>query len=169
MSPKSTTPEDRFWSRVDKTDGCWLWTGGIFSSGYGLLKVSGRMLRVHRFSYELHFGPIPDGMYVCHRCDVRNCVNPRHLFLGTNADNMRDAAQKGRVASGDRSGLRLHPESAPRGERNRHAKLTEEGVRMIRMLYSTGRYTLQDLAESFGVRSLAIGRIVRRKTWRHIE
>lgn len=76
--------------------GCWLWEKRIDTRGYGIFRVGGGIRIAHRFSYELHKGPIPDGVFVCHHCDVRCCVNPHHLFLGTNSDNQLDCVRKGR-------------------------------------------------------------------------
>ena len=85
----------RFWSRINKTETCWLWLGKPTSHGYGAIRANGERISTHRFSWEIHNGPIPDGLFVCHKCDVKLCVNPDHLFLGTNLDNQRDRAHKG--------------------------------------------------------------------------
>lgn len=93
--------EERFWQRVDKTETCWLWTGDKYPTGYGRIKVNGKFKSTHRFSYELNVGEIPKGeghhgICVCHKCDIKSCVRPDHLFLGTMMDNMHDMIRKGR-------------------------------------------------------------------------
>jgi hypothetical protein len=94
----ATPAVERFWRHVDRTDDCWLWTGDVQTHGYGRIVVDGHEVKAHRFSWFLHQGSWPGpGLEVCHSCDVRNCVRPDHLFLGTKADNMRDASHKGRI------------------------------------------------------------------------
>ena len=113
---------ERFWRHVKKTESCWLWTGAKRPYGYGQLgRQDGGTQVAHRISWELHHGPIPDGMFVCHHCDNPPCVNPSHLFVGTASDNMQDCARKGRVGGGCRS-----------GEEHHLAKLTWANVRAIR-------------------------------------
>lgn len=147
--------ETRFWQRVLKSDGCWEWQGGVAVHGYGRIHSNGSQIRVHRYSYELNVGPIPDGLYVLHRCDNRRCVRPDHLFLGTHLDNLADMYAKGRQ--------RYRP---LRGEDHNQAKLNEGAVLDIRRRYEGE--TNQSLAEEFGVSIDMIWRIGVRKNWRHL-
>jgi hypothetical protein len=150
MQRRRVTAED-FWGRVRKTGGCWLWIAGKFASGYG----SFRSQYAHRISYEMHFGPIPKGIEVCHNCpggDNPACVNPAHLFLGTHAENMADAAVKSRM---------------PRGENRHNAKLTDELVRQIRAARATGRTYVQ-IANDLGVSRHNASLVSRGITWRHV-
>ncbi len=147
--------EDRFWRSVNKTaDGCWLWTAGSRTKqGYGNLRVNGRSTQAHRFSYALHNGPIPNGLHVLHRCDVVACVNPAHLFLGTDADNMADKMAKGRhrALSGEECGT---------------ARLTRLKVDEIRARYACGGVSFMKLAREYGVAKYTINAVINRKTWR---
>ena len=99
------SPEERFWSKVEKSESCWMWKGKTNNSGYGSICGTSS----HRFSWALFRGRIPEGMRVLHVCDIRKCVNPDHLFLGTQLQNILDAKQKGRLATGDRHRSRTHP------------------------------------------------------------
>lgn len=169
----------RFWSRVQKTDTCWLWTAAKGKAGYGAIKVERRKLvSTHRFSYELHFGPIPEGMQVCHDCDVRNCVRPDHLFLGTDLDNKLDMLQKGRhgaytrperIQRGDQHWSKRHPEYLTRRrKRRKDAMLTEDIVRQIRQNCRQGA-TQQSQADRFGISRGLVSSIVRLERWKHVD
>ncbi len=158
--------EGRFWRRVQKTGTCWLWTGHRDRKGYGAFTAPGIWL-AHRFSYQLHHGPIPAGMLVCHKCDNPPCVNPDHLFLGTPKDNMVDAAQKQRMARGSKNAAHLYPERVLRGSRHASSKLTEEIVLNIRSAYAAGGVTHQELGKRYGVHASTICKIIRRIMWAH--
>lgn len=146
---------ERLWRKVTKTDACWLWTGATLRFGYGVIGRAGRgtgTMLVHRLSWELSHGAIPAGQCVLHQCDVPNCVNPEHLFLGTYADNNHDMWKKGRGGSGffGKSG-RNHP----------RAKLTTKQISNIRRM-AIIRGSSARVAKRFGVCIETVRRIVRR-------
>jgi hypothetical protein len=151
---------DRFWSRVDKSGDCWVWTAATTNGGYGVIRDTGRngkIIRAHRLSWELHNGPIPAGIEVCHRCDNPPCVNPAHLFLGTHQDNVTDTVNKGRASGG-----------GPRGSLHHQAKLTEAQVLDIRAVYAAGAASQRQLARKYNVDRGTIQHIVKRMVWTHI-
>lgn len=140
-------------SRVEVGDKshCWIWLGHKNNKGYGYVSVGGKLDVAHRHAWRAFCGGIPNGMHVLHHCDNPPCCNPDHLFLGTNADNVRDRIAKGRSAD-------------VRGAKNGRAKLTEDDVRAIRMdSKSHGR-----VAREYGVRPYTVQMIRQRKTWAHV-
>lgn len=147
----------RFWSKVQKSDGCWEWIEALNNKGYGVmgLKVEDtyKTVTAHRISYILSHGDIATGQNVCHRCDNPKCVNPHHLFLGTQKENMQDCKNKGRIRIS---------QTHKKGVENNNGKLTEEQVDAIR-LESTAGVSQRKLARKFGVSQPHIGRIVRRE------
>lgn len=165
--------KDRFWKRVNKKgplipdmiECCWVWVGALDKDGYGVFGVSTlvKSARAHRVAWEFLHGD-PGDLCVLHECDNPSCCNPEHLFLGTQADNMRDKMGKGR----HRSGLKEHPERAAKGEGHGNAKLTEEQVREIRERYVPRKVTLHQLAKEFGVSFTTVHRALR-EGWRHID
>lgn len=154
---------ERFWPKVARGDGCWEWTGHKLE-GYGRITEggdNGKDLAAHRVSWEIHCGPIPDGLCVCHHCDNPSCVRPDHLFLGTPQDNARDMASKGRAP------LQRHPHLY-RGTAKGGCKLTEDAVREIRKLGETDM-TQRAIARQFGVAPPVICTILKRTAWAHVE
>lgn len=143
----------KFWKNVDKTRACWIWLGPKVGRGYGKVKFDGKTQRAHRVVWEWTNGPIPDGMYVCHRCDNPACVRPDHLFVGTPAENVHDMHQKNRY---------------PRGEARKRAKLTAVMVIEIRSRYEPRKITVKTLAKEYGVDPALIHRIIQRKAWKHV-
>jgi hypothetical protein len=155
-TPVYNGPADRFWTKVKKggADECWEWQGFRTSKGYGRFgdsRESSGYVYAHRYSSELATGKQPGSKHVLHHCDNPPCVNPAHLFLGTNRDNSRDAVNKGRI---------------PRGNNSAQAKLTEDQVVAIRHLYSKGHVRYQDVADAYGVKKETIYAVVARRNWR---
>lgn len=168
---------ERAWEKVDKSGDCWEWTGQLNVYGYGVIKWDGKSRRASRIIYALTYGPIPDGLFVCHKCDNPRCVRPDHLFLGDHKDNAADMVQKGRALTGDKSPRRRYPERyqphhSPRptirGEGHPVARLTNAAVVEIRRRYASGDHAVTAMAQEFGVQRSAIYAVLRGKTWKHI-
>lgn len=150
-----------FWENVPigDPDACWEWQGGTrYNTGYGAFRINGRQSLTHRISYELTYGPIPDGLHVCHHCDNPPCVNPHHLFLGTHADNMGDMARKGRAPA---------PGKGKNGESHPNATVTDAIARAILERHAQGERQ-NDLAREYKIGKGVVHRIVRRVSWKHI-
>lgn len=147
---------ERFWSRVDKRgpNDCWEWMGGRYHSGHGSTgaDINGER-RTHRLSWVFHNGPIPNGACVLHACDNPPCVNPKHLFLGSQLENVADMKAKGRTAI---------------GEQHSQARLKEDDVRNIFRLKNAG-CSLQELSTQFGVSKSCICSILKRRLWPHVS
>lgn len=150
-SLRNRTIEERFWEKVDKKGDseCWEWQGSR-AHRYGVIKFSNsrKQISVHKFSYEIHYGKVPDQMCVMHSCDNTYCVNPRHLFLGTQLENQMDSINKGRHST---------------------QKLAPDDVIRIRDLYKTGDWTHSRIAEMFGVTRRAIGLVLTHDRWWHVK
>jgi hypothetical protein len=163
---------EKFEKYVTKQKGCWLWSGTRNRGGYGYFHINRRCVLAHRASWVIHFGEIPNGLCVLHKCDNPECTRPSHLFLGTRQDNMIDMDQKGRrkpsPSYGDDNGSRTKPERLPIGERNGSAKLTTEEVLEIREIFARGIKTKSELAASYDVSPMNIAHIVNRQIWRHV-
>lgn len=150
MARWTKTPKERLLDKIEKREnGCWVWTAATNPQGYGLMVYKKRLISAHRISWMEHVGEIQDGLYVCHRCDNPLCINPDHLFLGSQKENMDDMIRKGR---------QIHP----RGEDFNKSKLTWEAVRHIRSSDMTG----YALAKMYGVGKNTIYAILKNRTWK---
>lgn len=152
MAIKHFTVSERFWKKVLVTEenDCWLYTGGVGWNGYGQFWADGINVRAHRTAWLLQTKePIPEGMCVCHACDTPLCMNIKHLFLGTQIENVADRNRKGRNAN---------------GEKTNTSKLTEDQARYIK---SSARKT-KELVKEFGLTRSAIQKIRRGYTWAHL-
>lgn len=150
----------RFWELVNKTDNCWLWTGSTTDDGYGRFgsRLFRKRFRAHRFSLFLSNGTMPPNELVaCHECDTPLCVNPSHLWLGTNGENIKDMWEKGRARP-----------FRGKGSANGRAKLNNDQVIDIRLRYGTGNTSLPKLAKEFNVSTSIIHHIVKSKSWKHL-
>ena len=151
----STPLKERFdekW-KICLSTGCWLWIAGKYPAGYGRVWDGKKTRLAHRVSYELHVGPIPDGMKVLHKCDTPSCVRPDCFFLGTDLDNVVDMYQKGRQAN-------------RKGSKAGGAKLTETNISTIKVKRSLGS-KLKDIGLEFGVSESVISNICNNKAWSH--
>lgn len=154
----NNTFQGRFWSKIRKTKTCWIWTGNKCGSGYGTITKATRSVPIsaHRASWILNVGPIPKGMCVLHNCpggDRRDCVNPNHLWIGTQSENINDSVIKGTI---------------PIGERHYWHKLTNNDVREIRNKYIPYSVTMRQLADEFHVSISSIQGVLERRYWKHI-
>lgn len=149
---KIKTLEERLWDRVsvDKNTGCLLWGGHCGHAGHGQIGANGKVLRVHRVSWEINNGPIPDGLNVLHKCDTPNCVNPNHLFLGSQKDNMADMKAKNRSTKGIKHG---------------NSKLTDDVVRRIRK----DRRRLVEIASDYGIAISTASQVRSGQGWSHVD
>ncbi len=155
---KRSTLDKQFWDKMDRSGECWIWQGYRNPKGYGQIRITSeekttRAVLTHRLSYELTYGPIPNGKYVCHRCDNPSCCRPDHLFIGTIADNQQDMVLKGRTS---------------RGEHHYHTTLKSTDIIAIRTQYAAGSVSQADLGRMFGVHAGTIGAIIARRTWKHV-
>lgn len=145
----------RFWKYVKITQGCWEWSGYIGAGGYGVISSDdGKLMKAHRLSWSIKHGPIPDGLKVCHKCDNPKCVNPSHLFLGTQSDNVQDCKKKGRISN------RPQP-----GESNPMSRLTNKQVLDMRSLRLSRGLSYKKIGQKFGVAAMTAYRAITGQSW----
>jgi len=156
---KRKLPIDRFLSKVDKTTNCWIWLASQ-RAGYGsFVGVDCKSRGAHQFSYSHYIGEIPKGMCVCHKCDNKLCVNPEHLFLGTQKDNLHDMHKKGRNRATN---------TYSSGPNHCNARLSGEQVIHIRDMYSTKDYSWAQLGRLFNVSKKTIGNVLQGRTYTNV-
>lgn len=174
-SADALTIMKRIWKATDIDEaGCWNWQLGVTAQGYGQIQVRRickTPLMIHRLSYWLFYGAIPTMLYVCHSCDNRRCWNPRHLWLGTNSDNIHDMWQKNRQRivslTGEKHWTRRKPHLVQRGERHRQARLNTQQVLAIRRQLQAGA-TEPQVARQFNVSRSTIAAIKHKRIWQHV-
>ena len=152
---------ERFWSRTKRVEsGCLEWQGSKFSQGYGVFYNDKKLLKAHRVAFHLSVSPIPDGLFVCHKCDNPSCVEPSHLFLGNAMDNNHDMMLKGRYKQG-------HRRNQPKGERHHKAILKEYSVRRIRLIGNA--LTQKEMAVLFKCSKQTISAVLRKEIWKFVK
>jgi len=152
----------RFWSRVDFKDGCWEWLGTCYQNGYGQLRNENSVIEsAHRLSWRIHFGEIELEKCICHSCDNRICVNPKHLWLGTLKENSKDAVSKGRHISG----FKLKPNAVPHGVNHHCAKLNPSLVSQIKQLRSENM-SYREIGDRFCVNPQTVWNAVNKRSWK---
>ncbi len=163
----------RFWANIQTTESCWIWVGTRACRGYGAISIDRKRWRAHRLSWAIHNGTIPDGLYICHRCDNPPCVNPEHLFAGTQKDNIADCVRKGRFSRsiGERTRNNRRRRGFHRtkaiGHDHYNSKLTLENVLEIRS--TPPKWGEQSrLARKFGVTKSSIRDVLSRRCWGHV-
>ncbi len=159
--------EERLWGAAVRDGECLIYRPESKNKRYASLLYQGVHWAAHRLAYTLAHGPLQPGEYVLHKCDRPRCIEPSHLSAGTAADNARDGHEKGRYPVGDQHPNHLHPETRPRGERHKNAKIGTADVLEIRRLSAAG-VTGKALAIRFGIGTTQVSRILNRQTWEHV-
>lgn len=146
---------DRFYRSysIDDNTNCWHWIAHKYKNGYGRMNVGKKQCLSHRFSWVLYGNNLQTGRVICHRCDNRDCVNPEHLFQGTQSDNLNDMKEKGRSCFGEKNGM---------------AKLPIRYVKLIRIIHRFGDFKISEIADFFNVSKSCVQSIVSRSKWKHI-